>query len=184
MIKSLVQSFLPWILYFILVGSSQKQLDLAICVAAFTSVAFEMQSLKKGYVLSWGTLIFFVFLLVAVVLFRSAFIAKYEWVLSNGMLAFIAWFSILIKQPFTIQYAKEQVPEEHWNSPLFFKINYILSATWGFLFLIGLLLNIIHLNVLAFHGWIYEVSTYLPSVFGVWFTTWLPDWYKARSQRR
>ena len=181
MIKSLIQSFLPWILYFILVGPSQTQLDLAICVAAFTSIVFEIRSLKKGFVLSWGTLIFFVFLFVSVVIFKSALIAKYEWVLSNGTLALIAWFSILIKKPFTIQYAKEQVPQKHWNSPLFIQINYILSATWGLLFLIGLILNILHIYILPFRGWTYELCTYLPSIFGIWFTTWFPDWYKARS---
>jgi hypothetical protein len=43
MIKSLFQSFLPWILYFGIVGFSQKHLDAAISVAAFTSIAFEIQ---------------------------------------------------------------------------------------------------------------------------------------------
>ncbi len=178
--KSLIQSFLPWILYFAIVGSTQKQLDIAICVAAFTSIAFEISSLKKGFVLSWGTLIFFIFLFISVVIFRSALVAKYEWVFSNGMLALIAWVSILIKQPFTFQYAKEEVSPEYWNSLLFIRINYILSATWGMLFLIGLMLNVIHINVLAFSGWGYELSTFLPSIFGIWFTSWFPEWYKKR----
>jgi hypothetical protein len=179
-IKSLFQSFLPWILYFVLVGSTQKELDIAISVAAFTSIAFEMRSLRKGYVLSWGTLIFFTFLFISVVIFRSSLIAKYEWVLSNSTLALIAWVSIIIKRPFTIQYVKEQVSSEHWNSSLFIRINYILSAIWGFLFLINLSLNILHIYLPMFNGWIYELSTYIPSIVGVWVTSWFPDWYKNR----
>lgn len=180
MIKSLIRSFLPWILYFIIVGPSQKQHDIAVCVAAFTSIAFEMPNLKKGFVLSWGTLIFFVFLLITSVIFRNAFITKYEWVLSNGMLALITFFSILIKKPFTIQYAKEEVAQEYWSSPLFIKINYLLSAMWGLSFLVCLSLNIIHITVPAFTGWPYEVSTYVPTIFAAWFTSWFPDWYKTR----
>src|SRR5688572_21207363 len=111
MLKSLIRNFLPWILYFILNGPTQSQIDLSICVAAVTSIVFEIKSLKKGYLLSWATLIYFVLLSLLVVVLRIDLIVKYEWILSNAMLALIAWASILIKQPFTIQYAKEEVAE-------------------------------------------------------------------------
>ena len=179
-----MQSFLPWILYFVLVGPTQHQLDFAICAATFTALAFEIRSLKKGYILSWGTLIFFCFLLISVVIFRNAFIVKHAWVLSNGTLAFIAWFSILINRPFTCQYAREQVPSEHWHSPLFLKINYLLSAVWGCLFLLTLGLNILHITVANVSGWAYEISTYLPSIAGAWITGWFPDWYKRKVDKK
>lgn len=180
MFKNLIQSFLPWILYFILVGPTQERLDLAIIVAAFTSIAFELRNLKRGYVLSWGTLVFFLFLLISVVALRIDIIAKYEWILSNGTLALITFGSILIKKPFTIQYAKEEVAPEYWHTPLFIRINYILTAFWGLCFLIGLALNVIHVMVPSFSGRLYEMSTYVPSIIGVLFTAKFPEWYKAR----
>jgi magnesium-transporting ATPase (P-type) len=180
MLISLIQCFLPWILYFILVGPTQHQLDLAIWVAAFTSIAFEIRNLKRGYLLSWATLVFFIFLIIAVVIFRSGFVTKYEWVFSNGALAAIALFSIFIRKPFTIQYAKEEVEEKYWDSPIFIKINYILTAVWCLSFFISLGLNILKFYIPNFNGWGYQVSTYLPTIAAIWFTGWFPDWYKNR----
>lgn len=60
MLKNIIQNFLPWILFFILAGSTQQQLNIAIIIAATTSIVFEYKALKKGFILSWGTLIFFI----------------------------------------------------------------------------------------------------------------------------
>jgi len=180
MLKSLIINFLPWILYFILNGPTQSQIDLSISVAAVASILFEIKSLKKGYLLSWATLFYFVLLCLVVVILRIDLIIKYEWILSNAMLAIIAWISVLIKQPFTIQYAREEVAPEYWQSHLFIKINYILSAVWAVIFTFGIVLNLLHLNIPWFKGPVYEVGTYLPSIFGAWFTGWFPDWYKKR----
>ncbi len=180
MLKEVIQSFLPWILFFMLAGNTQQQLDTAIIVAAVTSIVFELKSLKKGFILSWGTLIFFIFMIVAVILLRNQWVAKFSWIFSNGALAIIAWVSIIIRKPFTIQYAKEQVSKDKWQHPLFLKINYLLTAVWGIVFLTGIGLHVIRIYFPAFDGWSYEVISYLPSVFGIWFTTWFPDWYKER----
>ena len=83
MLKDILQSFLPWILYFILMGHTQQQLDLAIIVSAITSIVFEFNGLRKGFILSWGTLIFFVFMFIAVILFRSQWVVKYSWIFSE-----------------------------------------------------------------------------------------------------
>jgi hypothetical protein len=51
MLKEVVQSFLPWIIFFILTGHTQQQLDIAIIVAAIISIIFELKGLKQGFVL-------------------------------------------------------------------------------------------------------------------------------------
>ena len=43
--------------------------------------------------------------------------------------------------PFTLQYAKKEVPEEWWEELLFIRINKVLIAFWGFLFLISLIIS-------------------------------------------
>lgn len=183
MLKDIIQSFLPWILYFVLAGHTQQQLDIAIIVAAVTSLFFEFNGLKKGFILSWGTLIYFVFLFIAVILLRHPWVIKYSWLLSNGALAAIAWISILIRQPFTIQYAREQVSQDKWHHPLFLKINYLLTMVWGLIFSLGIGLHFIKIYYPAFNGWTYQVISYIPSIFGIWFTTWFPNWYKEKQQQ-
>lgn len=181
MLKEIIKSFLPWILFFVLADYTQ-QIDIAIIVAAITSIVLEYKGLRKGFILSWGTLIFFIFMFIAVVILNNQWISKHSWIFSNGTLALIVWASILIRKPFTIQYAKEQVSEDKWNHPIFITVNYLLTAVWGLIFLIGITIQLIKIYNPQLNGLTYEIITYLPSIFGIWFTTWFPDWYKEKSR--
>lgn len=180
MFNSVVKSFFPWILFFILTGHTQKQLDIAIIVAMVTTVLFEYRELKNGFVLSWGTFIFFVFMIIYVVYLENQWVRQYSWVFSNGALATIAWGSIIIHKPFTIQYAKEQVSKDKWKHPLFLKINYLLTSIWGLIFLISIILHLLQLHYPMFSGISYEIVSYILTIFGIWFTTWFPSWYRER----
>jgi hypothetical protein len=180
MLKEIIQSFLPWILFFIISGHSEQQLDVAIIIAASTSIFFEFNWLKKGFILSWGTLIFFVFMFVAVILFRNQWVAGYSWIFFNAALVTIAGISILIRKPFTIQYAKEQLPQDQWQHPLFLRINYLLTSIWGILFLVGIGLDVLRIYEPSFNGLTYEIVSYIPSLFGIWFTAWFPNWCRGK----
>jgi len=41
-----------------------------------------------------------------------------------------------IRNPFTLQYAREQTPQEFWNTPVFIRTNYIITAVWTLAFLV------------------------------------------------
>lgn len=47
-----------------------------------------------------------------------------------GIFAAVAWITLLIGRPFTLQYAREQAPPEIWDHPLFMRLNVILTAVW------------------------------------------------------
>ena len=47
--------------------------------------------------------------------------------------------TLAIRRPFTIAYARDTVDPEHWHSPLFIRVNYILSAVWAGAFVINTL---------------------------------------------
>jgi hypothetical protein len=55
----------------------------------------------------------------------------------DGGLALIVLISLVIRRPFTLQYAKEQVPEQFWSSPIFIRTNDLISAAWFGTFLIS-----------------------------------------------
>lgn len=57
--------------------------------------------------------------------------------LSNIALATFALVTLLIRKPFTLAYAKDTTPREHWDSPLFLRINYVISAVWAGAFLVS-----------------------------------------------
>lgn len=182
MIKDIVQTFLPWILYFVLAGHTPMQMKVAIIAAAVTSIIFEYKGLRKKFILSWVTLLFFIFMFITVIMYDSKWVMQHAWVLSNSALALVAWLSILIRRPFTLQYAKETVPSAKWDHPIFWRINYLLTITWGMIFLLGILVNVLRLYFPAVSPWVYEIFTDGAVVFGVWFSAWFPSWYAPRKK--
>jgi hypothetical protein len=57
--------------------------------------------------------------------------------LSNIALAAFAVVTLLIRKPFTLAYAKDTTPREHWGEPLFLRINYMISAVWAGAFVVS-----------------------------------------------
>jgi hypothetical protein len=50
-----------------------------------------------------------------------------------GLLAIVV-LSMLVRRPFTLQYARETVAREHWGSPEFIRTNYVITAIWALAF--------------------------------------------------
>lgn len=61
----------------------------------------------------------------------------------NGLLFLFVTFTIMIGKPFTLQYAMEKVPKEHWNSPLFNMISLHVSLAWAFMFFASFVYDVI-----------------------------------------
>jgi hypothetical protein len=49
-------------------------------------------------------------------------------------LMLIVLASIAIRQPFTLQYAREQVAPELWENPEFIRTNYVITGVWALAF--------------------------------------------------
>ncbi|MCV6974518.1 hypothetical protein H7J11_08465 [Mycobacterium bourgelatii] len=61
----------------------------------------------------------------------TTFLETWAGELTNFSLAMFAWVTLLIRKPFTISYAKDSTPREHWESPLFKRINSVITAAWA-----------------------------------------------------
>lgn len=101
--------------------------------------------------------------------------------MTNIALAVFAFGTILVRRPFTLEYAKEQAPEEVWSSPLFWKVNYRITLVWalafGFSALAGLYgVVFLHTSDNFWTGWILQIGALL---FAVNFTEWYPDVARA-----
>ena len=44
--------------------------------------------------------------------------------------------SIAVRKPFTLQYAREQVAPELWESPEFIRTNYVITSVWALAFVV------------------------------------------------
>jgi MFS family permease len=102
--------------------------------------------------------------------------------LSSIALAVFAIFTLLIRRPFTLAYAKETTPREFWDSPLFRRINYVISAVWAGAFLFSAVVGAYGIVVLRdnddfWTGWILQIAG---TIFAVSFTKFYPDYASAK----
>jgi hypothetical protein len=134
---SILLGFLPWIAFGVLAGPSLWRLNAAIIVALALVLVMGYKQLAKGFILTWGSLVFFGVLLVMVVLLSNLWVIDNLDILTNGTLAAIAWLSIFIGKPFVLDYARETVPPERQASPVFYPTCRNLAAIWGVVFLIN-----------------------------------------------
>lgn len=122
--------FAPFII-FALLTSISVNLALWVALAAAFSIAIrDFAHTRLLRVLDVGSTVLFGFLaLYAGFIQPSLSIQAVRLAVDGGLLA-IAVSSLLIGNPFTLEYAREQVPEEHWRAPQFVRTNYIITGVW------------------------------------------------------
>jgi carotenoid cleavage dioxygenase len=176
----LLYGFLPWILFSAIFGKNGKDSLIAIIVALVVCIKTERTHLRKGFVLSWGTVIFFILLFFLAVVARIPWVIDNASMLSNLTLALIAWISLFIGQPFTLQYAREQTPQQIWKTPGFIKVNQILTIIWGLIFLFSVLLHYLRSYIPKSEAVLYPILSYGSIILGLWFTKKFPMWYRSK----
>jgi cobalamin synthase len=62
---------------------------------------------------------------------------EYHVLIVWGVFAVVAWVTLAVGFPFTIQYARERAPREAWDTPLFRRINVTMTIVWALIFTLG-----------------------------------------------
>jgi hypothetical protein len=106
--------------------------------------------------------------------------------LTNIALALFVVTTIVIRRPFTLPYAKEQAPQEYWATPLFVRINYVISAAWAGAFTFAAVVGLIGDAVLHdannfWTGWVLQLAAIF---FAISFTEFYPDFAGAKDAAR
>jgi hypothetical protein len=133
---SLVLGFVPFILFAILMRLS---VDLALWAALAVAFTIGIRAFLQTRVLK---------LLDAASVAIFGVLALYKGFIEPGLpqaavrmivdasLLTIAIVSLIRRQPFTLQYAREEVAPEFWSEPVFVRANYIIAVVWAFAFAI------------------------------------------------
>jgi hypothetical protein len=95
-------------------------------------------------------------------------------------LSLIVLASIALRQPFTVQYARETIGHEHWHSTDFVHINYVISAAWAIAFGAPVLADIVMAYVPAVPHATAVVAMVVALIAAVKFTSWYPEQRAAR----
>jgi hypothetical protein len=94
-------------------------------------------------------------------------------------LLLIVLVSIALRRPFTLQYAREQVAREFWDSAAFIRANYTITAVWAVAFVVLVIADLVLLYVPSLPKSIGIIATVLALYGAVKFTAWYPDRQRA-----
>lgn len=126
--------FAPFIVFALLTSVSISLALWAAFTAAFVITIRDFVASPTLRVLDIGNMALFGLLaLYDGFIQPSLSIQSVRLIADSGLLA-IALFSIVNRAPFTLQYAKEHVPEAVWSSPEFLRTNYVITAVWTLAF--------------------------------------------------
>lgn len=118
------------------------------------------------------------------------FIAKTAWSIpfvrlwvDGGLLA-IVLISLAVRQPFTLQYAREQVSRELWNTPAFVRTNHIITAVWAAAFAVMVAADL----MMLFLPTLPAVAAIVVTIAALWgaarFTSWYPEHVRAKPDQQ
>jgi hypothetical protein len=122
--------FAPFIVFALVAGISVDLALWAALAAAFVNAMRDFSRTKHLRILDVGSFALFGLLALYTGFIQpSLSIQAVRLVVDSGLMV-IALATIVVGNPFTLDYAREQVPQEFWRAPLFLRTNYIVAAVW------------------------------------------------------
>ena len=107
-------------------------------------------------------------------------VASVRLAVDAGLLA-IVLVSLAIGRPFTLQYARERVPEQFWELPVFFTTNRTITVVWAVAFVVLVLADAAAEWVPAVPLWLDIIASIAAFLGAVWFTRWYPAMVQRRA---
>ena len=179
----------PWIAYALISGPSRLELS-AIVALALALLFFALGRLRGRSVkiLELADVVFFGALAIFVAVASDS---THDWLelwsgeIANLALVVIALGSIAIREPFTIQYARDEVDSSLWKTPQFLHVNYVITWAWAIAFLIGAASGYVGDQFLEnsnnlWTGWVIQTAALIVAA---QFTLWYPDRAESRYAR-
>ncbi|MCE5288388.1 MAG: hypothetical protein LLG14_04015 [Nocardiaceae bacterium] len=177
----------PWIVYALLQGKGTLELAAGVAFGiALVLLCIGWVRGGKPKMLEYADVAFFGILSIVVATTSKSvndWLELWGGELANIALMIIVVGSIVIRRPFTLAYAKEEAPEEIWDSPIFLRTNYIISGVWAAAFVIQALSGlygdgVLHTPDNLWTGWIIPI---VPMIIAVQFTLWYPQRIEAQT---
>jgi hypothetical protein len=149
----------------------------AICLAV---IAFDAMRGRSTKILGAGTAILFIGIGTYLTLLNPSISSSaVKFVVDVGMFG-LALGSMLLRHPFTLQYALEAVPAETAAMPGFLRANYIITGVWTAAMLTMMLGNVAMLYVPGLPIWLSLAVAFAARNSAVYFTKWYPAYRKAK----
>ncbi len=152
----LMLGFVPWLLFLFFSGHTLISLERATIAALLASLTFGFGELRRGYILQWGTLLFFCFCVVSVNFLKVVWVADHMDLLANTALAGTMWLTIVVGKPFALQYARRDVPKERWNDSKFIQGCRFITMVWACLMTLAAGVAVVRCSAMfSLPAWVY-----------------------------
>jgi hypothetical protein len=170
----------PWIVYSLVEGEGRLELSAALALGTgFLVLVLNWLRGSSPKMLEFADVTYFGVLAVVVAVASES---TRDWLelwggeTANVALLVIVLGSVLIRKPFTLQYAREDTPREYWDTPEFMRVNYLISWVWVAAFAIEAASGFVGDAVLddsnnIWTGWIIQT---FPLIIAAQFTVWYP----------
>ena len=176
--------FIPLIVYGILAGRSAESVVFALGAATAATIVAGFNDLRRGMVLTWANLALFCSAFIAIGVLNETLLIPFMSVIIYGALAGVAFGSLLVQVPFTLQYARGMVDRSLWENPYFLRVNVLMTGVWGGVFCVNLLLSILALLSPKGVGMLASPLSYLVLIAGILFTLWYPGHVRKKYASR
>ncbi|MER7466669.1 hypothetical protein [Streptomyces sp. NPDC097981] len=191
LLENPVVGMAPWIIFSLLVGPGRFEIAVVLALASTIVLVAAGRIINRGSswkLLELADLVFFTVMAVIGALASEGtrrWLETYAGEVSNIALVLIAFGSMALRMPFTLQYARERVDPAYWNTPAFLRTNYLITGVWGLAFLVAAVAGgygdlVLHNPNNIWTGWIIQI---LAITAAVRFTAWYPDVARARALR-
>ncbi|MFF4371095.1 hypothetical protein [Streptomyces sp. NPDC001594] len=180
----------PWIVFSLLVGPGRFEIAVGVSLVLIAALVVAGRAVHRGgswKLLELADVVFFAALAVIGALAGDGtlrWLETYAGEVSNLALTAIAFGSMAVRMPFTLQYARERTDPSLWHAPAFLRTNYVITGVWGLAFLVAALAGGFGDLVLRnpdniWTGWIIQI---LAIVAALRFTAWYPGVVRARAR--
>jgi len=169
-------SISPFIVFFALMRLFSPVVGLGGALVTSTLLCLRMWRRQESVkILEIGSLVLFAFLAALTLVAAPAWtVATVRLAVDSGLLA-IVLVSLLINRPFTLQYARERVPSEFWDSPVFLAVNRRIALVWAMAFAVLVVADAAAEWVPSIPIHVDVVASIVAFAAAVWFTTWYPE---------
>ena len=126
--------FTPFIVFVLLAGISTDLALWTALAAAFAIGIRDFAHTRLLRVLDIGSMILFALLALYTGFIQPSLSPQAVRLIVDGGLFTLAMGSLVSGVPFTLDYARDQVPEKFWNAAVFLRANYIIAGVWALAF--------------------------------------------------
>lgn len=175
----LLLGFAPWLAFLFIAHDSLFRLKVGLVVALLLSIAMGLMRLHRGVIL-WVGLIFFSASTLAVIWFENMWTVRHMGILANSAMAVATWYTVLVKRPFTMDYARDHTPPELWSHPAFLHTNLIITSAWSLCFTLNAVVAWHKMSLHSLPDWQYEAISYTFMLLCAMTSTWYPAYLKRQ----